>query len=150
MVPFHDFPRNPPKSMKNKGKLSKTNVFPLFSLILTKNHEMPPSSDRKKINHPSSKKTTFLPNTWNTLKTSFLKCLRVCNFFFSQRCWCSQHLKKYHFWILCENSEHLTAQLQISTQMSPSPGRCSRVPGEIRDAFGSRRISCVFGAATSS
>ena len=43
MVPFHDFPRNPPKSMKNKGKLSKTNVFPLFSLILTKNHEMAPS-----------------------------------------------------------------------------------------------------------
>ena len=64
------------------------------------------------------KKKTFLPNTWNTLKTSFLKCLRVCNFFFSQRCWCSQHLKKYHFWILCENSEHLTAQLQISTQLS--------------------------------
>ena len=24
----------------------------------------------------------FLSNTWNTLKTSFLKCLRVCNFFF--------------------------------------------------------------------
>ena len=61
-------------------------------------------------------KKTFLPNTWNTLKTSFLKCLRVCNFFFSQRCWCSQHLKNHRFWILCENSEHLTAQLQISTQ----------------------------------
>ena len=103
MVAFHDFPRNPPKPMKNKGKLSKTNVFPLFSLILTKNHQMAPSSDRKKIYYPSSKKNNFLSVKWNTLKTSFLKCLRVCNFFFSQRCWCSQHLKKYHFWILCEN-----------------------------------------------
>ena len=32
--------------------------------------------------YPSSKKKTFLSNKWNTLKTSFLKCLRVCNFFF--------------------------------------------------------------------
>ena len=91
------------KINENKGK---TLVFLCFSLVWgdsSENHEMPPSSGRKKINHPSSKKKSFLSNTWNTLKTSFLKCLRVCNFFFSQRCWCSQHLKKYHFWILCEN-----------------------------------------------
>ena len=57
--------------------------------------------------------------TWNTLKTRFLKCLRVCNFFFSQRCWCLQHLKNT-FLLLCENHEHLTAQLQISTLLFPA------------------------------
>ena len=81
-------------------------VFLCFSLVLgdsSENHEMPPSSDRKKINHPSSKKKSFLSNTWNTLKTSFLKCLRVCNFFFPQRCCYHRHLKKDHFLLLCEN-----------------------------------------------
>ena len=69
MVPSQDFPRNPPKPMKNKGKLSKTNVFPLFSLILTKNHEMSTSDERKKNHRKTSdekkkfKTQTTLPKT---------------------------------------------------------------------------------------
>ena len=82
MVPFDDFLS---KSMKTKEKHWFLIVFLCFSLVLgdsSENHEMPPSSDRKNIYYPSSKKKVFLSKHWNTLKTSFLKCLRVCNFFF--------------------------------------------------------------------
>ena len=59
MVTFHDFPRNPPKSMKNKGKLSETNVFPLCFIDFDQKSWNATIFGSKNINHPSSKKHFF-------------------------------------------------------------------------------------------